>query len=140
MENKDTVMYQGLFFEDSLCKIAPKFLGKQIINPHITFDFQPSDETIFDKDIVGKKVEVTVIGFGCDCNACGWLIRLPDNILPLYHGALHIHVTTSVSDIGKPVDTGNIPNENWVAIEPFKVVGQFGYFKNYKVVTKIKEE
>jgi len=132
------VKYQGLFFGKEIYDKVLKNLEKGIENPHITFDFNPNENIVFDDSLIGKEFEVNVVAFGYDEKACGFTIELPEELLPLYHGVKRMHITTSISDIGKAFDTGKIDNYLWKAIKPFKATGKLGCFIDGKVISTIK--
>ena len=118
--------YIGLFFDKSIVEKAPcGYTYKIIDNPHITFHFRPSEDEI-PYELIGKSFTVKIVGFGLNEKAAGWRVELPEELKPFYKGQKNVHITTSVSEIGKPVDTGSI--ERWAPVPEFEITGEFNGF------------
>lgn len=107
-------MYSGLFFnlEDVRALVnelnIPQLI-KEIPEPHVTFAFVRGQN--FD-DLPefpeGQIADVTVVGYGFDDENVGLEVKIPKNLMSYYHGADSVHITTSVSATGKPVNTARL--------------------------------
>jgi len=69
MDNKKEIFgYQGIFFDDivrkELIKLQKNGLNENIINMHVTFNYGRLYK--FPENIVGKEVEVIIVGYGSD--------------------------------------------------------------------------
>lgn len=103
------IAYWGLFVSDGVyeCnKARHKF--KRISDCHITFGYNPAETDEIPFDLLGKEFEIAVTGYGMDEKAAGLRVEIPDELKKYYRGAKNVHITTSISEIGRPVDTGNI--------------------------------
>lgn len=124
------VIYQGIFFKD--LPSPPVSLEKNIDNPHITFAYKPTDDIIFSKDILGKEVKVTIVGFGYNKKVAAWAVVFPDEFYHIYHNDCFPHITISVGLDGKPIDSKKI--KHWRCIKNVSIVGKFGYFDGTNVI------
>lgn len=107
-------MYSGLFFnlEDVRALVnelnIPQLI-KEIPEPHVTFAFVRGrnfdDLPEFPE---GQIADVTVVGYGFDDENVGLEVKIPKNLMSYYHGADSVHITTSVSATGKPVNTARL--------------------------------
>ena len=106
------VIYWGLFLIDQF----DGSLEKKIENQHITFGFktEPPEGIPW-----GETVEVDLIGYGINDTNEGYLVRLAPELERYYSGAEVIHITTSVSKDGKPVNTKDCPF--WMLDGPKKI-------------------
>lgn len=107
-------MYCGIFFNLEDIQVVVKELGipqlaREISEPHVTFAFVRGrnfdDLPEFPE---GEIANVTVVGCGFDDENVGLEVRLPENLMSYYHGADSVHITTSVSATGKPVNTARL--------------------------------
>lgn len=118
--------YKGLFLDNQSEETLLKGNTLPIIveNMHITFEFRP--KVGFDRELLGKEFEVKVVGEGRDGYNHGYLVELPNEIIPYYKGADKAHITVSLgSKDCKPINTKNLFfNE----IEPFYLKGKMGHF------------
>ncbi len=128
--NPKDLIYWGIFLDnpDSL----KKTLEKKIVYPHITYGFK----TEMPLYILGESATIEVVGYAIDDNNEGYSVRIPDDPYGLSRNLFYLkrktpHVTTSVSSIGRPVDTRDLHFE---PIEPFTLTGRFGYFSNINCV------
>lgn len=137
------VIYEGIFFEgenvDIISSLEKEKLDKIVDNLHCTFKYKPDTEEIFN-DIVGQTFEVYLVGYGCDRKNSGFSIVLPDVLKDYYinhdenTGELKVaHITTSLSNDGKAVDTKNLSFN--LLDKPIKIIGRFGYFLDNKTVS-----
>lgn len=121
-------LYCGIFLDkrsvDKLTAEQTHTLARLIPNMHCTFAFMPSSdvEEAF-RNIIGKPVSLLITGYGSDENNSGFSVAIPNEYLHLYHGNRTPHITVSLSENGKAVNTTNLPFEN---ISPFYVNGTFG--------------
>ena len=131
------VNYEGIFFEgesvDKIRFLEGEPLARLIENLHCTFKYKPLTNEIFD-DLVGKEIEVTVVGYGNDGRNSGFEIELPPEIMEYYinydgndSDKLKVpHITVSLAKGAKAVDTAFLDFKKLA--NPFKVTGRFGYF------------
>ena len=79
--------YEGIFFEGDSVDFIHSLEKNQlpIVNDeiHCTFKYHPSEDEIFD-ELVGKEIEVLIVGYGCDGNNSGFEIQLPEDIIQYY--------------------------------------------------------
>lgn len=131
-------IYTGVFFDSSeLNDLFEKHIGKPklsnvIKNPHVTFTYKPT-EVMF--GLLGTPIRFDVIGYACDGVNQGLQVKISDNMwwdkrhAPLFDECQTIenpHITISVSEDGKPVDTNKLVFEP-IPI-PFEIVGDYGVF------------
>lgn len=133
-------IYTGVFFDLSEvinrfnCNIGAAKLSNIIENPHVTFTFKPKE---VNPKLFGKEVVFRVIGYACDGKNQGLQVeyaRMSEKLLPEYNTIQNPHITISVSEDGKPVDTGKLkfePIEN-----PFYIAGTYGTYTSEGVCTK----
>lgn len=129
------ISYEGLFFEgeslELIHSLDSKKLEKANDDIHCTFRYHPSNEEIFN-EIVGLTFEVSLIAYGNDGNNSGFLVSLPDELLPFYinyeddQKTLRIpHITASISPDSEPSKTKDL---DFKALPvPYKVKGRFGF-------------
>lgn len=127
------VIYAGVFIPASevnkLESASSEKLAKDIKNPHITLEFG-SQATIPD-DLMGKEVVIRVVGEGSTGDNQGFEVEVPEELKDLYKGASVPHITFSISEQGKAVNTKDVPFKE---IEPFEIVGRVGYYTDKGVV------
>lgn len=109
-------IYWGIFVEN-----LGGELEKVIPNQHITFGFR----TEYPEYVHGQNVEVTIVGYGNDGKNEAFLVELPNSIMDIYGGADRPHITLSVSESGKPVDSWKL---DFQPVPPRSIIGKFGYF------------
>ena len=133
VDAKGKVIYQGMFFDDKtmeklLQMEGSKGLPKKIKDMHVTFAYLPKE--LLPKAIVGQEYEIEVIGFGCDGKNCGFEVKLPNSLTEIYKGAEKVHITTSLNEGSKAVDTGKL---DFVPLgESVRITGKMGVFKEGK--------
>ena len=127
-------IYTGVFFD--LSELSNKFaayIGEEklshiIDNPHVTFTFKPNG---IKADLLGESVRFRVVGYACDGKNQGLkvdVVSMPSSLESEYNTIKTPHITISVSEDGRPVDTGRLDFEK-VEI-PFEIVGKYGVFTN----------
>lgn len=131
------VSYEGIFFEGDVVDFIHSLeeVHLPVINDeiHCTFKYRPNDDEIFD-DIVGREVEVLIVGYGCDGSNSGFEIQLPDEIASYYINYdesnpddLKIpHITASLAEGAKASNTKNLIFKKLA--NPVVVKGRFGYW------------
>ena len=131
------ISYQGIFFEGETVNIIHSLEECQlpIVNDeiHCTFKYHPTEEELFD-DVVGKEVEIELIGYACDGKNSGFQIELSPDITGYYINfdednptKLKIpHITTSLAKGAKAKDTKNLNFKP--LLNPYKIKGKFGYW------------
>lgn len=115
-------IYWGIFFEKS--DILTGTLPNQINNPHVTYGYKA--EYPIEK-LQGVPVTVDLIGYDNDRVNEAYLVRIPEWTKEFYtdSGAEQPHITISLSDIGRVVDSGVLV---FRPITPIQIRGHFGYF------------
>lgn len=129
------IIYSGIFFEkEKIDNIVKSKLAKDIKFPHITFKFKPSkeDEELLNS-LVGEEVNVYLYNFKQDENNAGFYVaKIESNnkyINDLFENIECPHITTSISEYGKPVDTYKLFSKKCPIEEVFVVIkGTFGNF------------
>ena len=84
----DTMLsYEGIFFEgetiDFIHSLETEKLPLVNDEIHCTFKYHPANNEIFN-ELVGKEIEVLLIGYGHDSDNSGFLIQLPTEIEKYY--------------------------------------------------------
>lgn len=129
------VEYFGIFFDEINSK---KIIDNEIVkleklpsNFHCTFCFKPKAFNFFN-EVIGKEVNVSIVGYACDGNNSGFQIDFSNNLKKYFknfdkNGKLKIpHITTSLSKDGKAVFTANLDFKK--LDNPILIKGKFGYF------------
>lgn len=130
------VIYAGIFFDEETYKKLKAqsltgILDKSIPNPHVTLEFKPKE--LLPNEMIGKEVEVTIVGEGNDGMNHGYKVKLTDDVKQYYKGSKIVHITMSINYPAKPADTKDIKFENR---STFNVKGKIGYFTDKGVVLK----
>ena len=137
--NRKDARYVGVFTTYSLGGC----LEKGIPDQHITMAYRPDPDKF--KEVlpfVGTTQHFEVIGYGNDGKNEGFLVELKSHVP--YYGAEQQHITLSVSQDGKPVDTFKldfnkpIPPEYCIQIGDI-LEGQVGVFTNNGPVYDAKQ-
>lgn len=133
-------IYTGVFFDASeLSEKFAKYVGEETLsniikNPHVTFTFRPKE---VDAGLFGKPETFKVVGYACDGKNQGLQVEvsmLHHSLVSEYNTIKTPHITISVSEDGKPVDTGNLEFESlW---NPFEITGTYGVFTDEGVLLK----
>ena len=110
-------------------------------NMHCTFKYEPNDEEIekFSKKLLGKKVNLQVVGYGSDGKNSGFEIALDEEQELVYTNTKIIeendvieeeytipHITVSMSENAQAIDTGLLDFKP--LDEPFEITGVGGFF------------
>lgn len=129
--------YEGIFFEGKTAALIHSLEAVQlpIVNDeiHCTFKYHPKENEIFD-DLVGKEIEVLLIGYGYDKNNSGFQLQLPSEIMQYYINydednpqKLKVpHITASLSIGAKACQTKDLYFEPLP--KPIAIIGRFGYW------------
>ncbi len=148
--------YEGIFFDSATEEFIHSLENPKlpVINDeiHCTFKYHPLSEEIFD-ELVGKEIEVLIVGYGNDGQNSGFEIQLPNDIMPYYinydedhPGKLQKpHITASLGIGAKASKTKDLKFKKLDV--SYKVNGTFGYwikndneeyksFERYKNITK----
>ncbi|MCQ2570995.1 MAG: hypothetical protein MJ154_01995 [Candidatus Saccharibacteria bacterium] len=122
------IIYTGLFIEkNSFYNLFPAKLAKEIEYPHVTVFFKPKGSEVH-QELFGEKATITVTGYGCDEKNEGFSVKINaqnPELQKLCDGILVPHITISVSEDGKPVDTGKLEFETR---EQVSIEATFGAF------------
>lgn len=132
MNKKELFGYQGIFFDDSvrteLIKFQKKGLNENIINIHVTFNYGRLYK--FPEDIIGKEVEVIIVGYGSDGVNSGFAVEISEELNEFYKNKSVAHITVSLGEVngikGKAVDTGKLKFNK--LDKTLKIKGRIGYF------------
>ena len=131
-------IYTGVFFDAAeLNERFAKYVGEETLsniikNPHVTFTFRPSS---VDTSLLGRIVCFNVTGYACDGKNQGLCVEVSmihAGLSSEYQTIKHPHITISVSEDGKPVDTGKLCFTPLP--EPFEIVGKYGVFTDKGVL------
>ena len=131
-------IYTGVFFNATeLSEKFAKYVGEETLsniikNPHVTFTFRPDS---VDTSLLGKPVCFTVTGYACDGKNQGLGVEVSlihAGLSSEYQTIKHPHITISVSEDGKPVDTGKLCFTPLP--ESFEIVGKYGIFTDIGVL------
>jgi len=123
------VIYTGIFFDKDTYNTLKaqgytSVLSKHIDYPHVTLEFKP--KSFLPNEVIGKEVEVTIVGEGNDGQNHGYEVMLPKEVRNHYRGADIVHITMSIDHMAKAVNTANL---NFKPItKSFTVKGKVGYF------------
>lgn len=131
------ISYEGIFFDEKTIKLIHS-LEKQhlpIINDeiHCTFKYRPGETEIFD-NLVGKEIQVQLIGYGSDGQNSGFEVQLPEEVMKYYINydednpqKLKVpHITSSISEGAKVYKTKDLIFEPLP--KPITITGKFGYW------------
>lgn len=120
-------IYIGAFVSSKQLKnISGNRLAREIVNPHVTFKFRPDH---VNTSLFGKEVHIKVIGYGNDGINEGVKVKLYAKNPELQKLADKVeipHITLSVSEQGKPVNTRFLSFKQ--IEEPITITGIFGGF------------
>jgi hypothetical protein len=131
-------IYTGVFFDAAeLSEKFAKYVGEETLsniikNPHVTFTFKPSS---VDTSLLGKPVCFTVTGYACDRKNQGLSVEVSPihaGLSSEYQTVKHPHITISVSEDGRPVDTGKLCFTPLP--ESFDITGKYGVFTDKGVL------
>ena len=137
-------IYTGVFFDAAeLSEKFAKYVGEETLsniikNPHVTFTFRPDS---VDTSLLGKPVCFDVTGYACDGKNQGLCVKVSmihAGLSSEYQAIKHPYITISVSEDGRPVDTGNLEFEP--LSEPFEIVGDYGIFTDGGVLFECPNE
>lgn len=108
------IIYTGLFIDKKTFydHFSAK-LAKEIEYPHATVFFKPKGSEVH-QELFGEKAMITITGYGCDENNEGFSVKINAKnpaLQKLCDDILVPHITISVSEDGKPVDTGKLEFE-----------------------------
>lgn len=121
-----SIVYMGAFLKKNL----PGTLSKIIVDQHVTFTMMPRSDQLFPAGLVGREVELRIVGLGCDGKNEGYLVELPADLLSYYRNMAPPHITVSVTN-SSPKHTGRL---QFASIEPFVVAAILGYYTDDGIV------
>lgn len=119
MQNSASALWFGLFIE----KPFTGDLANEIEHQHITFGYKVTPPDGIDWE---AEYPIVVIGYANDGTNEGYCCEFPPELDEMYFGTDMPHITVSVSDDGKPVNTQYLDFEE--LDEPFTIYGKFGYY------------
>ena len=95
---------------------------------HVTFNYGKLYK--FPEDIIGKEVEVIIVGYGSDGLNSGFAVEIPKELNKFYKNKSVAHITVSLGEAdgikGKAVDTGKLKFNK--LDKTLKIKGRVGYF------------
>lgn len=113
-QSGSAVIYHGIFFTyEDVMELAERLypgqrLAKDIVEPHVTFGFHKEMPEAFVRDL-GRVCEARITGYANDGRNEGFRIVLSDALMAMYHGAAVPHITISIAEDARAVDTGALP-------------------------------
>ena len=116
------VIYTGVFLDSPIIGELNNVIKYQ----HVTHQFRP-DASEINPSFFGKKVLISITGYANNGTNEGYLVYLScgdENLLAELKKIKTPHITASVSDSGKPVDTAKLD------FRPFhgEIIGTYGAF------------
>ena len=106
------ILYVGAFVDsrelvEKLEKngVERNILFRPVQKPHVTFQYRPKE---IDESLLGEKVNIRVVGYGCDGENEGVAVELTcenEKVRKLSEKVKIPHITLSVSEDGRPANT-----------------------------------
>ena len=124
MNDNETIVeciYWGVFLGRE--QIPEPSLARPVESPHVTFGFRQP----FPLELLGQSCDIHYIGYADDGDNQALAVSLPDWVQSYYGGAEQPHITISVSEQGKPVNSANLDFESIAEYEAMET-GIFGYY------------
>jgi len=123
------VIYCGFFIDkDELAQCFEPKLARAIEFPHVTTAFRPNGMELFE-GMLGEEIHVRVSGYGNDGRNEGVSVILEDGserARRVFEQIAMPHITISVAEDGKPVDTAKL---NFEAVDNGAVLtAKYGWF------------
>ena len=118
-------IYTGAFLLQNL----PGTLNNIVENQHVTFVPPGVPKNL---SIIGEHHTFKVIGYANDGHNEGYLVELPEGFKEHYHNQNPPHITLSLADGARAVNTGKLNFEQLA--EPFNVEMRFGEFTNQGII------
>lgn len=133
---KPNFLYLAFFidrtsFHDTISSIGTR-LTQKIEAPHVTCFYKNAQAEQETKHLFGRKVKFEAYGYGNDGINEGFLVRpltTDKELLSLFDGIAIPHITASLSNEGKAVNTAKL---NFIPIEPFTFVGTYGGMNHHQ--------
>lgn len=133
------VLYVGITIPNDKIMLLPlkqEFLENKNLNKefHVTLVFKPKEEHLaYYAEFLGKEVEVTIDGCGYTENAVSLLVDSLQTMegisISHFQGEKPLHITVSLKEGVKPVDSYHAIEENLVKFKsPICVVGTLKYY------------
>lgn len=126
-----SVIYNALFVDNEerakLLTVGSKHLSKINTEPHVTLHFRPTAENTY-RNLWGGKATLKVVGYANDGKNEGVLVKVKaeDTLLQvLFDSVKTPHITISVSEDCKPVDTAKL---DFQLCAPITLKATFGAF------------
>lgn len=131
------ISYEGIFFDgeslDIIKSLEKEHLPMTNDKIHCTFKYHPEPNEIFN-EIIGKEVEVLLVGYACDGKNSGFEIELSKDLIPYYINydennktkLKKPHITVSLAEGAKASKTKDLPFKTLE--KPVSVKGKFGYW------------
>ena len=118
-----------------LARCSAGTLARQIDAPHVTFVYRPE---AVEEELFGEPLRLCVTGYANDGRNEGVRVEIRTENARLRDMAERIrcpHITLSVSEDGRPVDTGYL---TFTPVEPFELTARFGGYdtRTGRAVTK----
>ena len=139
MENQ--IIYAGIFFDVDAVEAAVNQNGgisleKEIALPHVTLAFRPSNEDMQKlQGLLGKEIKVKLDEFAYNDKNAGFKVSVvtPDGVVENFLKGKLPHITTSIGQNGRPVETpklfdGSFDGVNTVQVDSQTIIGRIGVF------------
>lgn len=110
------IVYWGIFVDLPIHELKDEVKDK-----HITFGFR----TEMPDDLLGKKVTVTLAGYGCSDTNEGYRCTFEKEYEKYYLNECVPHITLATANGGKPFATRSLAFKD---IHKREIEGRFGYF------------
>ena len=135
------IIYTGIFFDFAVVEAAVEQKGgvtleKAIALPHVTLVFRPSDvelQSLY--SLLGKGIEVSLDEFAYNDRNAGFRVSVvtPNGVVEDFLKGKLPHITTSVGQDGRPVDTpklfdGSFGDVSTVQVDSQTITGRIGAF------------
>ncbi len=129
--------YEGIFFDNDVANyiFSLEKTHLPMVNDilHCTFKYHPEENEIFD-ELVGREIEILLLGYACDGKNSGFLVKIPDEYMKYYINRNEEnpdklkppHITTSLAEGAKAKDTQYLNFQ--LFDKPYIVKGKFGYW------------
>lgn len=121
--------YQGAFLNNNL----QGKLHRVIANQHVTM-ITPQQTYLLPDELLGQEFNLVVDGYANDGQNEGYRVQLPSELQSHYLSHAIPHITLSVAEGAKPMNTARLQFEDLAA--PFIVKARIGVFSSGRPVFK----
>lgn len=130
------ILYTGLFVDsrelhEKIKNISGAGRLEQTVpNPHVTLTYYREQPETLAYNLIGKIYDIEIIGYACDGKNEGVKVRLikpTKDLEATIEEDRTLHITISLADGARAVDTGKL---NFEKIDPIRLTGVFGVFRS----------